>query len=150
MSWLTEPPPPVFEMDWDHHLTYPRKITEDTTVRSDLVNEFKGEEYAKRGDPSCPTCKNAGRKVSWPIELDPKTVNEIDLPLIEELHRRVDYLVEPVANKLSVKQKVLEAGAKQVVDATEHHDRIYDFGLKHKGQLLIPKYIQDEQNEVQL
>jgi len=149
MSWLTEPPPAVFEMDWDEHMRR-KRITPDDVVVSQTVNEFKGEEYAKRGDPSCPTCKNAGVKKSWPLVLNPVSVNAIDLPLFEELHRRVDYLIEPAAKKLSIKQSHIDKGRRVVVEATDHHQRVADFGDKHKNQLLIPMWMQEEQQQVQL
>jgi hypothetical protein len=106
--------------------------------------------YATGPGNGCPTCKLPKMRKKWPIVLDPTSVAAIDIPLIEELHRRVDYLVDPVKKKLKVSQRILDSAAKQVVDAEEHHIRVYDFGEKHRKQLLIPKRIQDEQKIVQL
>jgi len=109
------------------------------------------EQYAKLGDPTCPTCKKLGLKKNWPIEYSPVNLNEIDRPLNEELHRRVNYLIDtPQAKRFSLTQKDLESASKQVFDATQRHIAVYDFGLQHKKQLLIPQYIQDEQKIVQL
>lgn len=69
---------------------------------------------------------------------------------IEELHRRVDYLIEPQASSMSVKEENLRSAARQVIEAEDHHIRVYDFELKHKDQLLVPEHIQEEQKIVQL
>lgn len=106
--------------------------------------------HASAKDGSCPRCKLRHMRKKWEIVLDPTTVSAIDLPLIEELHHRVDYLIEPQEKKMQIAQNVIESAAKQAKDAEEHHIRIYDFALKHKDQLLIPQRIQDEQKEVQL
>jgi len=51
---------------------------------------------------------------------------------------------------MNLEERVIRAARKQVIDATEHHIRVADFGEKHKKQLLVPQRIQDEQKEVQL
>ena len=94
-------------------------------------------------------CANNGKKQKWAIVLDPTTVADIDRELLQDLHRRVDYLIEPAAPGMNLAEAALQSAQRQVVEATEHHGRVYDFGEKHKGQLLVPKEIQDEQQVVQ-
>lgn len=121
------------------------EITETTTVKTMAVPAVR---------PAAPPRRRAQRKNrgmrKWDIVLDPTTISAIDLPLIQELHHRVDYLIEPQAATLNIAQGALESSAKQIIDATNHHLAVYDFAEKHKGELLVPQYIQDEQKIVQL
>lgn len=103
----------------------------------------------QRANKGCPNCANNGKKQKWSIVLDPTTVADIDRELLQDLHRRVDYLIEPAAKGMNLAEAALQSAQRQVVEATEHHVRVYDFGEKHKGQLLVPKEIQDEQQVVQ-
>jgi len=106
-------------------------------------------EVHSNGD--CPGCKNRGLRQDLEVVLSPQMApGSIDAELNKELHRRVDYLIEPQAKTLNLQQNLLDSAAKQVVDAEEHHIRVYDFAEKHKNQLLIPQRIQDEQEIVQL
>jgi len=114
-----------------------------------LRTEFV-EPYAKRSDPGCPGCKYLHIKKKWPISYDPSSVAVQDLPFIESLHKRVNYLIEPVQKYITINQRELDSATQQVEDAAAHHQRIADFHDKHKRKLLIPKYIQDDQKIVDL
>jgi len=139
---------PALEVD---NLEEALASTDDDTTLAEIDATPKQSAYAKRGDPGCKKCRTKGlRNKKWPVVLDPTTVNAIDLPLIEELHNRVNYLVEPKAKGMNLAQSVLDRSRRVIIDATDNHVNNYDFGEKNKNKLLIPKRIQDEQQIVQL
>lgn len=122
-----------------HGRAFRPEITDTTTVKTMAVPAVR---------PAAPRRQRAQRKYrgkrKWDIVLDPTTISAIDLPLIQELHHRVDYLIEPQAATLNIAQGALESSIKQIVDATNHHLAVYDFAEKHKGELLVPQYIQGQ------
>jgi hypothetical protein len=107
-------------------------------------------QYASADDPTCPRCKKRFLRKKWPIVLNPVSTSEIDRPLYAELHKRVDYLIEPQEKKLNLEERVIRAARAQIDRATNNHLAVYDWQLKHKKMLVVPQYIQDEQKIVQL
>jgi len=99
----------------------------------------------------CPTCKKSSMRNSWPVEYNHDSpVPAYEHATIKELAHRVDYLIEPLANKLSIKEARLQKARKQIRDATNHHEAIQDFSIKYEGKPLIPKWMQEERQIVQL
>jgi len=141
---------PGTSIDWDGHRYPPGELFDPK--KKVVKKQSNGKPvYAKHNDGNCKgRCKKRFMRKHWPIVLDPSSVAAIDLPLLRELHARVNYLIEPQQKRMSIKESLLRSAARQVIDATEHHIRVYDFGEKHKNQLLVPQRIQDEQKIVQL
>lgn len=139
---------PAQNIDWNKKFPSP-SLDEAKRMEAAEKQAEHDRVYAKEGEGGCVGCKKKSQRQKWPVELDPTSVSQIDLPLVQELHRRVDYLLDG-ANTLSIKQSDIESAGKLALESSDLHQRVYDFQEKHKREKLIPEYMKEERQIVQL
>jgi len=65
--------------------------------------------------------------------------SSLSMPIITEQHRKVDYLIKPVAHSLSIKETHLQAAQDTLIAAQDQGERFQEFKEEAKQMPLIPQ-----------
>jgi len=112
----------------------------DMEQHLDSVDHDWAEWHSLLEASDCPTCQNNGRTLNHPVVYNNNNPgNSLDKEVYERQHNAVNYLIKPVAQQLSIRERELQNANVAAQEAADAHQRFAEFVDQHSTMPLVPR-----------